>query len=168
MWAGSHKSVCFQDFLNRFAFLLDLEVARRLYRDSNGRTINDYDQLPVGHAIAAASHWMTSHRGVTFEQTNLFGAFAEKVSLDEWREKHGWMEYVDWVSNVAIPGRREAILTVLDSSGVPLAFVNLKRVNQPICFPEPDQSALKQGPRAQKVNANLLSGFPKRLNGPHL
>ena len=135
-------------------FLLDLEVARRLYRDSNGQTINNYDQLPVGLAIAAASHWMTSHRGVTFEQTNLFGAFAEKVSLDEWREKHGWMECVEWVSNVAIPGRKAAILNVLNNSGFPLAYDNLRKVKQNTVFSDPDHTCSE------------TVGFPTRLNGP--
>ena len=135
-------------------FLLDLEVARRLYRDSNGQTINNYDQLPVGVAIAAASHWMTSHPGVTFEQTNLYGAFAEKVSWKEWIKIYEPMECVDWVSNVAIPGRKAAILNVLNNSGFPLAYDNLRKVKQNTVFSDPDHTCSE------------TVGFPTRLNGP--
>ena len=64
-------------------FLLDLEVARRLYRNSAGQTISDLDKLQTGVAIAAASQWMTSNASVTFKDTKLFDAFAERNSNKE-------------------------------------------------------------------------------------
>ena len=92
------------DFLNRFVFLQDLEVVRRLYRyyDDYGRLIREptnlYDHLPVGVAIAAASYLMLRRDNkYSFHKKNVFGAFAEKKPWD----RNKVPKYKDWVKQAA-------------------------------------------------------------------
>jgi len=86
------------DFLNRFVLLQDLEVVRRLYRerDKDGERLtepsNPHDSLPVGVAIAAASHLMRHHSRYHFDNTNLFNAVADENSWDRSVSYGNWIE----------------------------------------------------------------------------
>ena len=67
--------------------LMDLEVARRLYRGHNEHNFRElpanvthpYDLLPVGVAIALVSDWILADKRCqrTFGETSILNAFAE-------------------------------------------------------------------------------------------
>ena len=67
--------------------LMDLEVARRLYRGHNKHNFRElpanvthpYDLLPVGVAIALVSDWILADKRCqrTFGETSILNAFAE-------------------------------------------------------------------------------------------
>lgn len=86
-------------YLNRFVFLLDLEVVRRLHREKYDKEpTNPFDHLPVGVAIAAATNLLRIP-GNDFSLTKIgfYEAFAERQGWDDSVR----LSYERWVDRAA-------------------------------------------------------------------
>ena len=87
------------NFLNRFVFLQDMEVVRRLFRDrDDNEPSNALDHLPVGVAIAAVSSLMRREDSTfDFTNTRLFEALG---GTERW-ERGGAISYKEFVAQSA-------------------------------------------------------------------
>jgi hypothetical protein len=73
-------------YLTRFMLLGDLEVARRLFRDEEGKITYELDDLPIGVAIAVINHFMETNPNWHFQMDFIFQIFQDPHQ--EEREKY--------------------------------------------------------------------------------
>jgi hypothetical protein len=75
------------NYLTRFMLLLDLEVAKRLYR-REGEITHEYDDLPIGVAIAVINQTMETDPDFHFRLRFIFQIFQgtyenRRAAIDE-------------------------------------------------------------------------------------